>query len=48
MAGLWGSRMGLGRGCQPGHGLMDADLAAHKAGNEASASCCLCELRDMQ
>lgn len=38
MAGLWGT------GCQPGHGLMDADLAAHEAGNDTLASCCLCEL----
>lgn len=38
--------MGLGRGCQPGHWLMNADLVACKVGNEALASCCLCELGD--
>lgn len=27
-----------------GHRLMDAELAAYKAGNDILASCCLCEL----
>lgn len=48
VVGLWDTRMGLGRECQPGYWLMDADLAAYKAGNEALASCCLCELGDLK
>lgn len=37
--------MGLGRECQPG--LMDADLAAYKAGDEALAFCSLWKLEDL-
>lgn len=37
--------MGLGRECQPG--LMDADLAAYKAEDEALAFCSLCKLEDL-
>lgn len=39
--------MGLGRECQPGHRLMDADLAAYKAGDEALAFCSLWKLEDL-